>query len=220
MSPSSRPRARKGEGDRLREEILRATERLLIKTGDQEAVSIRAIAQAVGVTPPSIYLHFSDKTELIFAVCTRHFQALDAAIEDAAAGATDPLDELRARGRAYVRFGLDHPEQYRILFMSKPSAKPVAWSAEAMADNAAFLHHLDAVQRAVDAGGLGADVDVTLVAIGLWAAVHGIVSLLIAQPDFPWPDVDDLVDHMLSTQARGLASGVGEPLRHEAAPLR
>ena len=220
MSPSSRPRARKGEGDRLREEILRATEQLLIKTGDQEAVSIRAIAQAVGVTPPSIYLHFSDKTELIFAVCTRHFQALDAAIEDAAAGASDPLDELRARGRAYVRFGLDHPEQYRILFMSKPSAKPVAWSAEQMADNAAFLHHLDAVQRAVDAGGLGEAVDVSLVAIGLWATVHGIVSLLIAQPDFPWPDVDDLVDHMLSTQARGLGSGVGEPLRHEAAPRR
>ena len=201
-----RPRARKGEGERLREEILRATERLLIKTGDQEAVSIRAIAQAVGVTPPSIYLHFADKTELIFAVCTRHFQALDAAIEDAAAAATDPLDELRARGRAYVRFGLEHPEQYRILFMSRPSAKPDQWSAEQMADNAAFTHHLDAVQRAVDAGAVRSSVDVGLVAIGLWAAVHGIVSLLIAQPDFPWPDVDDLVDHMLSTQAGGLAS--------------
>lgn len=220
MSPSSRPRARKGEGDRLREEILRATERLLIKTGDQEAVSVRAIAQAVGVTPPSIYLHFSDKTELIFAVCTRHFLALDAAIEEAAAQATDPLDELRARGRAYVRFGLDHPEQYRILFMSKPSAKPEQWSAEQMADNAAFTHHLDAVRRAADADGLAPDVDVSLVAIGLWAAVHGIVSLLIAQPDFPWPDADDLVDHMLSTQARGLSSGVGEPLRDQAAPLR
>ena len=207
MTDSRRPRARKGEGERLREELLIATERLLIKTGDQEAVSIRAIAQAVGVTPPSIYLHFADKTELIFAVCTRHFQALDAAIEAAAADATDPLDELRARGRAYVRFGLEHPEQYRILFMSKPSAKPDQWSAEEMADNAAFTHHLDAVQRAVDAGGLGGEggVDVGLVAIGLWACVHGIVSLLIAQPDFPWPDVDDLVDHMLTTQAKGLA---------------
>jgi len=213
-SPSSRPRARKGEGERLREEILRATEELLIATGDQEAVSIRAIATAVGVTPPSIYLHFADKTELIFAVCTRHFQALDAAIEEAAATASDPVDELRVRGRAYVRFGLEHPEQYRILFMSKPSAKPDEWSAEQLADNAAFTHHLQAVQRAVDSGALASGADVALVAIGLWAVVHGIVSLLLAQPDFPWPDVDALVDHLLSTQARGLAaSGGGEALR-------
>ena len=206
MTGSRRPRARKGEGERLRDEILRATEALLIKTGDQEAVSIRAIAQRVGVTSPSIYLHFADKTELIFAVCTRHFVALDDAIEAAAAGAADPLDELRERGKAYVRFGLEHPEQYRILFMSKPSAQPTAWSADELAENAAFAHHVEAVQRCVDAGLLDDDADPVLVAIGLWVAVHGIVSLLLAHPDFPWPDVDVLVDHVLSTQARGLAA--------------
>ncbi|HYD10044.1 MAG TPA: TetR/AcrR family transcriptional regulator [Acidimicrobiales bacterium] len=212
MTASRRPRARRGEGERLRDEILQATEQLLIKTGDQEAVSIRAIAQAVGVTPPSIYLHFADKTELIFAVCTRHFEALDAAIEAAAAEAADLVDELRARGRAYVRFGLDHPEQYRILFMSKPSAKPVAWSADEMADNAAFSHHVDAVRRAADVGLLGPDVDVQLTAIGFWTAVHGIVSLVISQPDFPWPEIDVLVDHVLSMQTMGLASVASESL--------
>ena len=206
MSEGRRPRARKGEGERLRDEILRATETLLIKTGDMEAVSIRAIAQAVGVTPPSIYLHFADKTELIFAVCTQHFVALDAAIEAAAATAADPLDELRARGTAYVRFGLEHPEQYRILFMSKPSAKPDVWNAAAMMENSAFTHHLAAVQRCADAGLLTADADVHLIAIGLWVTVHGVVSLLLAQPDFPWPEIDVLVDHVLSTQARGLSA--------------
>jgi AcrR family transcriptional regulator len=196
-----RPRARKGEGERLRDDILRATERLLIKTGDQEAVSVRAIAREVGVTPPSIYLHFADKTELIFAVCAQHFEALDAAIEAAAVGAADPLDELRLRGKAYVRFGLDHPEQYRILFMSRPSAKPDDWSDDVMLENAAFSHHLEAVQRAFP----DAD-DIQLVAIGMWAIVHGIVSLVIAQPDFPWPAVDALVDHMMATQAHGIVA--------------
>ena len=197
-----RPRARKGEGDRLREEILQATERLLIRTGDQEAVSIRAIAKAVGVTPPSIYLHFADKAELIFAVCAQHFVALDEAIETAAAGAADPLDELRLRGKAYVQFGIEHPEQYRILFMSRPSSMPDAWTPETMLENAAFTHHLEAVQRAFP------DLaDPYLVAIGLWATVHGVVSLLISQPDFPWPDLDALLDHLLDTQGRGIASG-------------
>ncbi len=195
-----RPRARKGEGERLRDEILAATERLLIRTGDQEAVSIRAIARDVGVTPPSIYLHFADKAELIFAVCAQHFGALDQAIETAAAVASDALEELRLRGKAYVRFGVEHPEQYRILFMSRRSAMPAAWTPDTMLENAAFTHHLEAVQRALPHAE-----DPYLVAIGLWAAVHGVVSLLISQPDFPWPDVDALVDHMLATQAHGIA---------------
>ena len=180
---------------------MRATERLLIQTGDQEAVSIRAIAEAVGVTPPSIYLHFADKAELIFAVCAQHFVALDEAIETAATAADDPMHELRLRCGAYVRFGLDHPEQYRILFMSKPWETPAAWGPEVMLENAAFSHHFEAVQRAFP----DAD-DAYLSAICLWAAAHGIVSLLISNPDFPWPDIDLLIDHMLATQARGIAA--------------
>ena len=198
-----RPRARKGDGDRLREEILAATERLLIRTGDQDAVSIRAIAKAVGVTPPSIYLHFADKAELIFAVCAQHFVALDEAIETAARDATDAIDELRLRGKAYVRFGVEHPEQYRILFMSRPSAMPDAWTPETVLENAAFTHHLEAVQRAFPSVA-----DPYLVAIALWTTVHGVVSLLISQPDFPWPDLDALLDHLLDTQGRGIAGTV------------
>src|SRR5207248_11518684 len=115
--PPRRTRARRGEGELLRTQILDAAERLLIETGSEEAVSIRRIAEAVGVTPPSIYLHFADKDELIFAVCERQFEALDRVMDEAVVGIEDPLEELYARGKAYVRFGLDHPEEYRILFM-------------------------------------------------------------------------------------------------------
>ena len=92
-----RHRARRGEGGRLREEILAAGTRLLLETGDEEAVSIRAIAQAVGVTPPSIYLHFADKTELIYAICEELFRKLDDEMAAAAAGVDDPLEELHRR---------------------------------------------------------------------------------------------------------------------------
>ena len=118
-TPSRRARARRGEGPRLREEILAAATRLLVETGDEEAVSIRAVAEAVGVTPPSIYLHFADKTELIFAVCEEQFRQLDAEMAGAEAGAADPLEALRRRGQAYVRFGLGNAEHYRVLFMYK-----------------------------------------------------------------------------------------------------
>ena len=67
-----RSRSRRGEGETLRADLLTATERLMIEAGSADAVSIRAIADAVGVTPPSIYLHFPDKDSLILAVCERH----------------------------------------------------------------------------------------------------------------------------------------------------
>src|ERR687888_1032271 len=98
-----RRRAPRGQGERLRAEILEAAERLLVQTGDQEAVSIRAVADAVGVTPPSIYLHFADKNELVFAVCERAFARFDAVQEEAAAQSDDPLESLMLRGRAYIR---------------------------------------------------------------------------------------------------------------------
>ena len=114
-----RSRARRGEGDRLREEILDATEALLVKTNDLEAVSIRAVATAVGITPPSIYMHFDRKEELILEVCERQFRVLDAFMLEAMEGIDDPVEVVRAMGRAYVRFGLARPEQYRFLFMTR-----------------------------------------------------------------------------------------------------
>ena len=73
-------RARRGEGDRLRDEILDATEALILESGNADAVSIRQVAQAVDRTPPSIYLHFSTKDELMQAVCQRRFDADDRAL--------------------------------------------------------------------------------------------------------------------------------------------
>lgn len=208
----ARERARRGEGDRLREEILAAADRLLVQTACEEAVSIRAISTAVGVSPPAIYLHFADKAELLFAVCERHFAALDAATEAAAAAAPpgDHLEALRRRGRAYVRFGVDNPEHYRILFMGRPGADPSGWTSERLMASSAFVHLVDAVRGAMDAGVLASG-DPHLVATGLWAAVHGVASLLIAKPQFPWPDVDALLDHVLATQVRGLAAPVAGP---------
>ena len=92
------PRARRGEGERLRAEILAAAERLLIDTGDESAVSIRAVAEAVGVTPPSIYLHFADRNELLFAVVEEQFGHLDEVMEQAAVGVDDPLGRVIAGG--------------------------------------------------------------------------------------------------------------------------
>jgi AcrR family transcriptional regulator len=198
-----RSRSRRGEGETLRADLLAATERLMIETGSAEAVSIRAIADAAGVTPPSIYLHFPDKDSLILAVCERHFEAFDSVIEAAGRSTDDPVESLRRRGQAYVRFGLENPEPYRILFMTRNDSaqqRDVVVGAGARA----FQHLVDAVQRCIDAGAFR-PVDPVLAATGVWAAVHGVTSLLISLPSFPWPDIETLVDHVCNIQNFGLS---------------
>ena len=88
-SADRRRRAPRGFGEQLRDEILDAATELLLETGHAKAVSIRSVAQRVGVTPPSIYLHFTDKDALLDAVCARYFEKLDEEMQRAAVGQTD-----------------------------------------------------------------------------------------------------------------------------------
>jgi AcrR family transcriptional regulator len=207
-----RARSRRGEGERLRADILDAADRLLVATGDEDAVSIRAIAAEVGVTAPAIYLHFADKAELLFAVCERTFASLDDTLERAVAGIDDPLLSLRARGEAYIRFGVDNPDHYRILFMGRPAFTPDEWGSERLLASAAYRHLVEAVEACQASGSLPADISSELAATGLWATVHGVASLLVARPSFPWPPLDDLIDHVLGVHAFGLANGGRPPI--------
>src|SRR5690606_13786916 len=109
---AARPtRARRGEGEQLREQIIDATLELLDETGDADAVSIRAVAERVGKTPPSIYLHFADKDELLLSVCERSFVELGDRFRRVCEHVDDPVERLQACAKAYVRFALEHPEQ-------------------------------------------------------------------------------------------------------------
>jgi AcrR family transcriptional regulator len=198
-----RRRAPRGEGDKLRDEILGATERLIVKMGSVDDVSVRAIADAVGVTPPSIYMHFADKEALVNAVCERHFRELDRVSAKATQGMSDSLKALRAMGRAYVRFGLDHPEEYRILFMSKEMGSHRDAHLERLKGLSGFDHLVAAVERCM-ADGSFVPGDSFATACTLWAGVHGITSLLIAKPNFPWPK--NFVERGIENLCRGFSS--------------
>lgn len=198
-----RPRARRGEGDKLRAHILNAAEDLLATTGDEGAVSIRAVAKRAGITPPSIYMHFSDKNELLFEVCESRFAQFDERLEAAGAGSDDPFESLRLRARAYVSFGTENPEAYRILFMGRPTAAPDGYDPERLMRSASFAHLVDAVERCLVARP-GVRREPIEVAMLLWAAIHGVTSLLISKPDFPWPGAEDLIDRLVEVQMAGL----------------
>ena len=201
---TTRARARRGEGERLRDEILEAADRILVASGDEEAVSLRAVAREVGCTAPAIYLHFTDRQALLFAVCERHFRDLDTAVVGAVAGIDDPLAALRAAGWAYVRWGIANPEPYRIIFMTRRADAP-PWRFEGdSAGEVAFRHLAELVEWAMKEGAVRSD-DPWLVATGVWAAVHGLTSLVISTPDFPAQGLDVVVDHLMDVYLRGLS---------------
>jgi AcrR family transcriptional regulator len=204
--PLKRKRSKRGEGDRLREEILDAVDAILASNASPDAVSIRAVAEKVGCTPPAIYLHFFDKQEMLFDVCARQFTKLNATIDAAVdlVPVTDPLGRLEAGLRAYIQFGLDHPEHYRILFMGQ-SVLTAEQLDELRRNGVTGLDRfLERCRQCVKAGVVEGD-DVKMMAYGLWASAHGMISLLIAKPHVDWPAANKLTDHMVTTAIRGLA---------------
>lgn len=194
-----RQRSPRGSGEQLREEILDAATELLLATGDSKAVSIRSVAQRVGVTPPSIYLHFADKDALLSAVTARYYEQLDEHLQQARAGQPTTLDVFLAQGLAYVRFATQTPEMYRIAAMVEGNA---AGDVDAVLASSAFVHMLGTVRELMSQG-IFAEGDPTTVALDLWAAVHGVAALLIAKPYLPFGDREAFAERVLKAACTG-----------------
>ena len=205
VSPGRRARSPRGKGEQLREEILAAAERILIETSDESALSIRAIASAVGVTPPSIYLHFADRNELVFAVCERQAEQLDGVMEEAAQEGTDGWDRIRRRGYAYMRWGLENPEHYRILMMGRADSTPDRFIDERLADTAGLDAVAADLRTAAEDGVIAPVADPVREAELLWMIIHGMVSLLISKPEFPFGSGEEVYGAMFDLVHRGLA---------------
>ncbi|MGB3695836.1 MAG: TetR/AcrR family transcriptional regulator [Gordonia sp. (in: high G+C Gram-positive bacteria)] len=199
---SPRPRSPRGSGDRLADEIIDATTDLLIEAGTEEKVSIRAVASRVGVTSPSIYLHFEDKEALLDAVCARFFEQFDEVMTRAADGIDDVRDRALAQGMAYVRFAIDSAVMYRITFARvTPPGEPTLTDQVLL--SSAFVHFTDTVEALMDAG-LVPRGDTVQTVLQLWAAAHGVASLMIAKPGLPWGDGFALAESTLRAVCDGL----------------
>jgi AcrR family transcriptional regulator len=201
-----RARAKRGEGERTAEAILDAADELLVGSGSEDAVSIRGVADAVGLTPAAIYRHFPDKEGLLFAVCARHFDSITEDVAVPALSSTDdPVVALRRLAEAYVRFGIEHPEHYRIMFMRREDHRPEQYAAEKVLETGLFGAVLPVVQLGIDEGRFRAELtDPLLVAWVLWMGVHGITAAAVAMPNFPAPPIQVQLDATVDALLHGL----------------
>lgn len=215
----AKPRRKRLSPEERRAQIVAAARSLFAAEGTDN-VSMRKIAKRVGITQAAIYQHFENKEAIFFVIIEGFFSDLLAALEAASAKEIEPLHRLRSAMRAYIEYGLSRPEEYRLVFMTPMSGLVRAGLAVPRTDEARqtpskgslAFDVLDRAVRDVALAGRTRFANTDLLAEAVWAAGHGIVSLLITHDQFPWTDRERIVEFQLDLVFRGLL--------HENCPMR
>lgn len=159
-----------------RDQILDATRDILLEKG-VKGVSMRKVALRVGVSATAIYRHYADRTALLDAAVAEGRRTLLRYFQRALAGKT-PRDRLLLTGRQYLRFALQHPREYQVLFLGQlPVNLPTPRDVSGHAPTFRFL--LDRIDDCVRAGLMPADTDAFEVAMLGWAVGHGLACLYL-----------------------------------------
>ena len=218
MNASSR---RQQHREELRRAILDAAREIFVHEG-YEKFSMRKLAEKIGYSPGSVYLHFNSKEELFECLVEESFARLLKTLTGLGNGRKwqDPVEELKKGMRAYVDFGLRNPNDYRFAFMLRRPVEKRPYKA-----HPAFEVLRQIVKRCVDEKRFERfrEIDVESTSQAIWSSVHGITSLLIQRPDFPWVPKKTLITQVISTAIDGLLAApnaTAGTMRHHANIIR
>ena len=161
----------------LREALLRSAERIIKKRG-VAFVSLREVARDARVSHSAPAHHFGNKAGLLTAFAASGFEKLASVVEAevGASGAKTGPDVLEAMGRGYVRFAIEHPERFGVMFRSEildvdsPDYAASAGKAWTM---------LAATVRRCAAEGYIRAADVDAITAAAWSVAHGLATLWI-----------------------------------------
>jgi AcrR family transcriptional regulator len=187
------PRKPKGAGAERRAEILSAALGLFGRYG-LYGVSTRQIAGAVGISQPTLYAYFASKDEIARVLHEDAFQELERRLSAGMDDVTD-RESLAKALRIYIDFGLENPDAYRMAFMIEgPLGRGTTpGEPDIPIQGHACFEMLRSTVRAVLERGIARYDDPERHAQLIWASMHGLVSLMIARPGFPWLDRERLI---------------------------
>jgi AcrR family transcriptional regulator len=203
--PARSARKAKGDGHLRRVEILEAAERIFVADG-YEGATIRKIADEVGVSSTALYMHFRDKDEILHEIGRVAMQSLLEQNSEIAARPDDSVSRVRLMLEAYVRMGLEHPNAYRLVFCSPQRAGGGPIQAATAEIGAQCYARYAGVVREIAAAGRLRVGDADSAAQALWAACHGLVSLMITRPNIDWAPADQLTSLMVEGLLHGLVA--------------
>jgi AcrR family transcriptional regulator len=199
-------RKAKGSGHLRRGEILEAAESIFLEFG-YDGATIRKIADAVGVSSTALYMHFRDKDEILVEICETTFAQVLALNTEIAAMQIEPVARVRRMLEAYMTFALTHPNAYQLVFCSTRSAPDDARTEALRALGRRCYDLFAGAVGKIEEAGLLRFGDVDAAAQTSWAATHGVVTLLITQPNFGWAPRETLLPLMLDSVFYGLVRG-------------
>jgi AcrR family transcriptional regulator len=205
-------RKRRCQGHTRREEILGAAKELFLEQG-YDSTTIRRIADRVGISAPALYLYFKDKEALMLALCDQTFGHLIEAIDEIEKTVADPLARVLRFGEAYVRFGLTHPDEYRLVFLGANIPESLRKTGHRAATDdptvpgvggALVFKRLVTILGELEASGTRLRYPTDTCGELCWMGLHGLVSAFIMKPEFPWSDRELLVNGMLDIHLKGI----------------
>ena len=201
--PEKSARKAKGDGHLRRAEILSAAERIFIAQG-YEGATIRKIADEVGVSSTALYMHFQDKDQILLEICDRAMGELLASNLSISTSPGDPVGRVRAMLEAYMRFALENPNAYRLMFCAASMENsPRRRDATQQVGAQCFERFVGVVEEIAAEGRLRTQ-DVLAVTQTLWAACHGLIALRMAKPAFEWAPAETMMNVMLDGLLFGL----------------
>lgn len=208
-----RTRNPRGDGERLREDLVAAASEL-IDEGGESALTLRAAARAVGAAPQSVYLHFAGREDLLWAVLGRRFEEFAQFLDEAVVG-VEGAARLRARCQAWCDFAQANRLRYLALF-SRIQPQHHDLPAAAFPGGRLYAVFAADIAGCLTAGpaspGSGesrsTDSPIGRAATDLFGAIHGALILRWGLPSFPWPDLTDAVDRAVSAAVK-YAAGDG-----------
>ncbi len=201
--PVKSARKAKGDGHLRRAEILRAAERIFVAEG-YEGATIRKIADEVGVSSTCLYMHFRDKDQILLEICTAAMEELLDIHNVISARPVDPVERVRMMLTAYVEFALGNPNAYRLVFCGSPFSGSNEKQQVTQELGLQCFERFSGVVREIAAQGRLKSGDTSTVHHALWAACHGLVSLVITKPNIAWPDTRELTRVMIDGLLFGL----------------
>lgn len=171
---------REQQKDSVRRIILDAAGEIFLAQG-YEGFSMRRVAERIGYSATTIYRYYENKDDLLFAVVNEGFVEFARQLKAAADSTSNPLKRLEALGHAYVRFGLENPVYYQMMFMQRADLLFENQKEQTEPMIASFDELQQAVRAAMSAGILKRG-DVETYSRVIWALVHGVTALALANP--------------------------------------
>ena len=191
--------------EEIRQEILGAA-RQLFADGGFEGVSIRRVAERIGSSPMRIYHYFRNKDALLRNIWVHIFDDIFDRIEARLQGIRGPAPRLRIFCREWVAYWVEHPSEYRVVYLTKDDSDTTEQVSIEEAD--ASLRRFALLVEILDDGVVSGDFspgDTRLRVEALTSAITGIAHSLVMLPNYPWPDAERLVDQLVDPFIAGIA---------------